>query len=130
MAQLENTRPPLNTDLAEPAEDSAPGVSRRGFLGSIGATAAAMAVGTVGIEALAGSPAEAFEVGPLGEDARREAMFAFRRSAATFHRRLDWPAHPCNGDEALYPSQIGSFSKGLPHNAFGEVDTNAYASLL
>jgi hypothetical protein len=36
------------------------------------------------------------------------------------------PAHPNNGDEAAYPNKIGNFSKGLPHNALGEVDLNAY----
>lgn len=130
MAQHENIRPSLSSDLSEPAEELALGVSRRGFLGGVGATAAAMAVGTVGLEAFTGSPAGAAEVGPLGEEARREAAFNFRRVAAVYHRRKDWPAHPCNNDEALYPNKIGSYSKGLPHNAFGEVDTGAYSSLL
>lgn len=130
MDQQENLRPRPSSDRSEPAEELNPGVSRRGFLGGLGTAAAAMAVGTVGLEAVAASPAGAAEVGPLGEGARREAAFVFRRNAATFHRKLDWPAHPCNGDEALYPSKIGNFSKGLPHNGFGEVDTDAYASLL
>lgn len=34
-----------------------------------------------------------------------------------------------NGDEALYPDKGGSFTKGLPHNQWGQVDLNAYASL-
>ena len=32
-----------------------------------------------------------------------------------------------NGDEASLPGFIGSFSKGLPHNASGEVDPQVYA---
>ena len=39
------------------------------------------------------------------------------------------PSHSDNGDEALYPTKIGNYSKGLPHNAFGEVDLVAYGKL-
>ena len=35
-----------------------------------------------------------------------------------------------NGDEIRYSNRIGNFSKGLPHNAIGEVDPAAYQSLL
>ena len=38
--------------------------------------------------------------------------------------------HPDNGDEARYPNKIGTYSKGLPHNRLGEVDLQAYRSLL
>src|SRR6185312_12025723 len=34
-----------------------------------------------------------------------------------------------NGDEERYADRIGSFSKGLPHNALGEVDHEAYRAL-
>ena len=34
--------------------------------------------------------------------------------------------HHANGDEERYPTRIGSFSKTLPHNEFGEVDPAAY----
>ncbi len=37
--------------------------------------------------------------------------------------------HATNGDEARYANKIGSFSKSLPHNAFGEVDLDAYETL-
>ncbi|HXU32182.1 MAG TPA: vanadium-dependent haloperoxidase, partial [Thermoanaerobaculia bacterium] len=40
------------------------------------------------------------------------------------------PQHKNNGDEARYSNRIGSFSKGLPHNAFGEVDSAAYTALM
>src|SRR5262249_54456519 len=39
-------------------------------------------------------------------------------------------AHPTNGDEARYPSRIANYSKSMPHNDFGEVDLDAYDSLL
>jgi hypothetical protein len=43
---------------------------------------------------------------------------------------LPVPGHPNNGDETRYPSRIGNYSKGLPHNSFGEVNPNAYNALL
>ena len=47
--------------------------------------------------------------------------------AATKEKHVPIPAHPTNGDEALYPNRIGNFSKGLPHDGLGEVDATAYA---
>ncbi|MGH4021419.1 MAG: vanadium-dependent haloperoxidase [Pseudonocardiaceae bacterium] len=48
-------------------------------------------------------------------------------------RRLDgigvFP-RPTNGDEERYPSRIGNFSKGLPHNDLGEVEPADYNALL
>jgi hypothetical protein len=46
--------------------------------------------------------------------------------AARLERDAPEPDHPDNGDEALYASRIGNFSKGLPHNNLGEVDPRAY----
>jgi hypothetical protein len=37
---------------------------------------------------------------------------------------------PANGDESLYPSKLGSYSKGLPHNSDGTVVLSAYNALL
>jgi hypothetical protein len=33
-----------------------------------------------------------------------------------------------NGDDALYPDKGGTYTKGLPHDAFGRVDLTAYSS--
>lgn len=38
--------------------------------------------------------------------------------------------HDQNGDEKHLPGFIGNFSKGLPHNDYGEVDPKAYKQLL
>jgi hypothetical protein len=38
--------------------------------------------------------------------------------------------HPINGDEALYPNKIGNYSKGLPHDALGEVDPTEWNTLI
>ncbi|MGQ0838123.1 vanadium-dependent haloperoxidase [Actinokineospora sp.] len=38
--------------------------------------------------------------------------------------------HVNNGEENTYPDYLGNFTKGLPHNEFGEVDRQAYRQLL
>ncbi|MEU7484875.1 phosphoesterase [Streptomyces sp. NPDC042319] len=38
--------------------------------------------------------------------------------------------HVSNGDEGSYPNYLGNFSKGLPHDEYGEVDPTAYQRLL
>lgn len=53
-----------------------------------------------------------------------------RIEAAKMSQRRPLVNHINNGDEALYPNKIGSFSKGLPHNQLGEVDLNAYDTLV
>jgi hypothetical protein len=53
-----------------------------------------------------------------------------RITAAQTERSVALPSHPVNGDETLYPSKIGNFSKGLPHNPRGEVEPTAYQSML
>jgi hypothetical protein len=34
-----------------------------------------------------------------------------------------------NGDESLYANKMNSFSKGLPHNEYGDVDLDAYEAM-
>ncbi|OJT16513.1 hypothetical protein BO221_49515 [Archangium sp. Cb G35] len=50
--------------------------------------------------------------------------------AAAFQRGIPLPEHPGNGDEARYPSRFASYSKGLPHDGLGDVDTLEYDKLL
>jgi hypothetical protein len=64
------------------------------------------------------------------EDPRAKAMFDIRMEAATSHLIEKPAAHANNGDEALFPTRIGNYSKGLPHDAYGEVDPHAYNSFL
>ena len=111
----------------------APALSRRKFLGGVGGLAAAMTVGAAGLEPLvnSGSQAAAAEVGPLIGNPRLNAAYELRLRAANAMLAAGIPdRHPCNGDETLYSSRIGNYSKGLPHNDFGEVDPSAYNSLL
>ena len=58
--------------------------------------------------------------------------FNIRRDAALANRQ-NTPydlQHPTNPDDDLYPNKIGSYSKGLPHRANGEVNVNAYNALI
>jgi hypothetical protein len=125
----------------EPSSHSElPAVSRRRFLGGLGATAAALAAGVTGLETTA-SAASAAGLDDFSDDlkkkppaavgdVRRQDSFQFRQNAATYWKNQPVKQHPTNGDEARYATRIGNYSKGLAHNSFGEVDPAGYQSLL
>ena len=52
-----------------------------------------------------------------------------RLDSAEIVSRLPWPDQINNGEEGDYP-YLANYSKGLPHNDVGEVDTDAYNTLL
>ncbi|HEY4562370.1 MAG TPA: vanadium-dependent haloperoxidase [Thermoanaerobaculia bacterium] len=112
------------------------GVSRRKFLGGLGgAAAAAMASGVLGAAALepaaqAAAGLESGAHGPSPANLRRKACRDARKNMADYWFDQGVVAHPVNGDEARYGSKIGSYSKSMRHNAFGEVDLDDYDSLL
>jgi hypothetical protein len=117
-----------------PAISDAP-PSRRQFLGRVGgATAGAIAIGTIGLEPLLGtmrSEAQAVQITPTSDSDRTEAAKAIRKKAADDEKALGVFPHPTNGDEELYPNRIGNFHKTLPHDSTtGEVDQAAYNQLL
>ncbi len=77
------------------------------------------------------------EIGPLGPKKRAERACDIRVDAARDERCRDLPNHPCNGDEERFQKDpnfkdrfIASFTKGLPSNDLGEVESNAYCKLL
>jgi hypothetical protein len=72
--------------------------------------------------------ASAGRTGARAERARR--AFKARVAAARVQDRLPDPSAATNGDEAALPGWVASYSKGLPHNALGEVDAAAYRLLL
>ncbi len=113
----------------EDVQPSPTEVSRRGFLGGVGATAATLAVGGAVAPQTFGNVAHA-DLGPENGIMRRNSSAKFRTDAANFWKNRPVVAHPDNGDEARYPNRIGSYSKALPHNQFGEVDGAAYQKLL
>jgi membrane-associated phospholipid phosphatase len=113
----DRTIPPHNT------------LSRRSFLARISATAAA----TTGLTAgglLDGTTAHGEEVGPENHRQRASRAYATRHKAALLQKRAKNPTHLSNGDEEIYSNRIGNYSKGLPHDVFGEVEGYAYDALL
>lgn len=68
---------------------------------------------------------------PSGETpSRLEQAYQCRLQAAERLRQSVVVTHPTNDDESRYPTFIGNFSKGLPHNALGEVEPAAYQALV
>ncbi len=123
-------------DQQAPEGAEVPNVNRRQFLGGagaavIGASAGALAFAPKG--AAAGAAAELEGNGIVTGEAnvgRARASFNYRVKMATLRRDAPHPQHRSNGDEARYANRIGSYSKGLPHNEFGEVSASAYSAFL
>ncbi len=108
-------------------------VSRREFLGNIGkVTFTAAAIGAVplidpksNVQAQRGEP-------PFPALNRAKKSYNLRKDAATFNYQAT-PAslrRPNNGDEDTFKNKIASYTKGLPHQANGEVDLSAYEMLV
>jgi hypothetical protein len=99
-----------------------------------GATSATMAASVMGF-GTAAVPTEAkahFDLFPGGgpdKGQRRLQALQVRIRAAQQQASQPVGPHPDNRDELIYPGKIGNYSKGLPHNRYGEVDLNAYSSL-
>jgi hypothetical protein len=61
---------------------------------------------------------------------RKMLAWQVRVEAARVERDQPTADHPSNGDESRYSNKIANYSKGLPHNALGEVNLAAWNSLL
>jgi hypothetical protein len=111
-------------------------VDRRGFLSrSFGLGAAGLALGTRSAAQSVGGVGGAIAcpkeyLGPLNANQRRRESYNRRVEAARDERDMPLPCHDRNNDEALYADQRASYSKGLVHDAIGEVDLVSYGSLL
>jgi hypothetical protein len=119
----------------EPQEQSpsrVKSVNHRGFLARVGGVAAAsVAVDALGLTRLAvGTTVAEAGIGPDKPKKRRERAYRVRRDTARFRRDLPLPDHLDNGDETLFATKIGSYSKALPHNDLGQVDLPAYSALI
>jgi len=64
-----------------------------------------------------------------GAAQRTRQAYRVRVDTAQLQRDAFQPIQNPNGDEAQLANKIGNYSKGLPHNALGEVDRNAYEIL-
>ncbi|MCU1238113.1 MAG: phosphoesterase, PA-phosphatase related [Candidatus Solibacter sp.] len=61
---------------------------------------------------------------------RAEDAFHVRQDAALQEKQAAAVTQIANSDEVAFTNRIGNFSKGLPHNALGEVDSSAYSIFL
>ena len=107
--------------------------SRRTFLRTVrGAAMAAATASAIGLEPLLGgkdSTASAQQNAPTGIGRANEAA-EVRIKAALRERAVNLPSHPTNHDISRYPDLANTYSKCLPHDAFGRVDLNAFSTLL
>jgi hypothetical protein len=110
------------------------GLGRRSFLTRAGAGAAAVAAAGVA----AGMPITALADEVDGAVAREsgikaanrcKASYQYRTAMAKMARQRPLVVHTSNGDEERYANRAGSYSKGLPHDAKGDVDLAAYETL-
>ena len=137
--QAKTADPELMRNSTGTAGPASP-LSRRKFLGrvSVSAAAVATAVGVPSslanqrIESGSAAQSEALTQASEedGDQPRKERAFRLRLRTAIAERNVPVPPQVDNGDELLYPSRIGNYSKGLAHKSIGEVDPAAYDALL
>lgn len=97
-------------------------MNRRKFFRSLGAAAATAAVAPVALNASTTSSVPA--------TSRTERVYQARLRAAELVRSQGEVKMPVNGDEERYPQKWGRYSKGLPHDALGNVDAPSYRAYL
>lgn len=110
--------------------------SRRQFLGVASGFTAATALSSVSLSSVLKNSATVVradvqtDIGPINPYVRRRKAQQLRQQTSIFQANNAELDHPNNGDDDYYSSRIGSFTKGLPHNRFGEVEPLAYRSLI
>lgn len=103
----------------------------------MGAAAGAVAAAAIASPAIASaretsSSSSASGTGlPVGVTNKRiQQARALRVSEATNDSLVPAAVNVNNGDTALYPDKGGTFTKGLPHNAYGRVNLHAFATFM
>ena len=109
-----------------------PSLSRRWFIGAASAVGAVVAsAATVASEGTAHAHRRRSDerTSPLDEELVQKNL-RVRKTLAGENASVPVPRHPNNGDEARYANKIGSDTRGLPHDAHGEVDLKAWDTLI
>jgi hypothetical protein len=121
---------PLQQD--NPCSEDESKIRRRGFLRRIGLAATGAAVASAPSAALAqtsdgsGRPPGGVPSGIA--NARIAQAYNLRMSMARQDALTGAAVNVDNGDLALYADRGASFTKGLPHDAYGRVDSNAFTA--
>jgi hypothetical protein len=95
-----------------------------------GAPLASAAVHAASAASAAKAAGAAATATPTSGPGRARRAYAARVAAARLEEGLTAAEHAGNGDEKDLPGWIACYSKGLPHDALGEVDPAAYRVLL
>src|SRR5262249_7395637 len=85
---------------------------------------------SAGLVAAAGAALRSDDANAADASPRQTAAFRMRQAAAQAYLDEPQPLHRSNGDEARYADKRASFTKTLPHNDAGEVDTDAFATFV
>lgn len=134
---------PLPVPAVAAAATARPLPPRRRFLGQAGAGlagtglpllagAAQTGAAQTGAAQAGAAPATAPGAHPDGPAASsyderfRQRAYQLRVDLARAVAEQPIPPHPTNGDEDRYSNRIGSDTRGLPHDARGEVDADAW----
>jgi hypothetical protein len=107
-----------------------PKPGRRWFLGEVGA--ATLTLRAVGLGQVLDPRKAVAEERERRSGGRRGQANDLREDMAETNLK-NTPAdldHPSNGDEALYPNKIATYTKGLRQKANGEVDLGSYHSMI
>jgi membrane-associated phospholipid phosphatase len=105
-------------------------LSRRRFVQRFAAAGAALsAANPASPETTSAAASSLLGIGNLSPEQRQKRAYQIRHSAALYHARQPLPMVTTNGDEGIR-GYIATFSKTLPHNDLGEVDSRAYTAYL
>jgi hypothetical protein len=104
-------------------------MNRRNLLRSLAAAAATAAVAPFSLKASTSAPTPASSASHALTP-RAERVYQARLRAAEAVRAHRPVTMPLNGDEERYPQKWGRYSKGLPHDAFGNPDAPSYKAYL
>lgn len=103
------------------------GINRRQFFSGVRNSTLLATGGLSSLSLLSYENASAFSL--FQSSGRLSRGYELRIEAARAQEKLPAPEYSPNGDESRYENLIAGFSKGLPHNGFGEVDRSAYEKL-
>ncbi len=113
---------------------------RRRFIAGLGAATAAVSTGVLAplVAASSANARETTQIGfdsaasgtavPAGTNNRIAQAFDLRVGEATQDAVAGPAVNHNNGDTALYADKGGTYTKGLPHDNFGRVDLQAFAT--
>ena len=117
-------------DTPSKGQSRNPSHSRRAFLKGLGAASLSVPIASIASAAIQRRPDVLSGPGTLNFKTRRDQSFNNRFNAAVDDHQVTPAPQVTNGDEARYRSGIANFTKGFPHNSFGEIDPSVYAAYL